>query len=231
MKVITVLEFDINGVIINNDDAWIYDWYEMEYTSPQKVKDFLASAEGAEVIININSSGGDLYSGVNIHDMIKAYAGNTEIHICGLAASAASIIAMAGKCYMSPASTLFVHDVACCENSNKSGKAKAAKDLAVLDRGVASVYAAKSGMSVDEALKLMDRETPIDAHTALEMKLIDGILGIETAPVYTNAAMPVLPRSVIEKTRQMLAGQKNTKQKNDGIPISRLERNLNLMRR
>ena len=103
--------FDIDGVIVSNDDAWIYDRYDINNISPQKVKNFLDEANGEDVIININSGGGDFYAGVNIHDTIKAYPGNVELRVVGLAASAASIIAMAGKCFISPASNIMIHNV------------------------------------------------------------------------------------------------------------------------
>ena len=88
-------ELDLNGAVITNDDAWIYDWLDMDSISPGKVRGFLDEAAGEDVVVNINSGGGDLYSGVNIHDMLQAYGGYVEVHVCGIAASAASFIAMA----------------------------------------------------------------------------------------------------------------------------------------
>lgn len=222
-------EFDINGVIVSNDDAWIYDWYEIENCSPKKLKDFLNESGGEDVIITINSGGGDLYSGVNMHDMLKGYSGNAEIHICGLAASAASIIAMAGKCLMSPGSNMMIHNAACSDCSNKNGKVKIAKDLAVTDRGIAAVYEAKSGMSADELLKLMDKETWLDAKTALEMGLIDGILGIDTGIALTNSTANILPRSVLDRARQMMAAERSPQ--NTGVSIDSLYTKLELLRR
>ncbi len=227
-------EFDINGVIVATDDAWIYDWYELENTSPKKLKNFLDDAAGEDVLININSGGGDLYSGVNMHDMLKSYSGNVEIHIVGLAASAASVIAMSGKCLMSPGSQMMIHNVSCCETSNKNGKAKMAKDLSVCDKGVAAVYEAKSGISQDELLKLMDKETWLDAKTALEMKLIDGILGVETAPAFTNSITAMLPETVLAKARQLAKtsdSEARYKAPASGVRIDDLLTKLNYLRR
>lgn len=224
-------EFDINGVIVSNDDAWIYDWYEVENTSPKKLKDFLSESEGGDVTININSGGGDLYSGVNMHDMLKAYEGNVEIHITGLAASAASVIAMAGKCFMSPGSQMMLHNVSCCENSNKNGKAKMAKDLASHDKGVAAVYEAKSGISRDEILKLMDKETWLDAKTALEMNLIDGITGIETGETFNNSVAAMLPEAALRKARKIKAETRAPDKNDTGVNIDGLITKLNYLRR
>lgn len=226
--------FEISGVIVSNDDAELYDWFGIENTSPKMLKDFLSESGGDDVIITINSGGGDLYSGVNMHDTLKAYSGDVEIHICGLAASAASIIAMAGRCLMSPGSNIMIHNAACTDCSNKNGKVKIAKDLAVTDRGIAAVYEAKSGKSSDEILKLMDRETWLDAKNALEMGLIDGILGSGGAgnmpdTQITNSAANILPRSVLDKARVMLANERSKRK--TGMKIDSLYYRLELLRR
>ena len=160
--------FDIDGVIVSNDDAWIYDWYDINNISPQKVKNFLDEANGEDVIININSGGGDFYAGVNIHDTIKAYPGNVELRVVGLAASAASIIAMAGKCFISPASNIMIHNVSCTDSSDRNGKRKCADDMAVTDKGLAFLYSQKTGLPEDEISRMMDEETFLDAKTALD---------------------------------------------------------------
>lgn len=228
--------FEINGVIVSNDDAELYDWFGIENTSPRMLKDFLMTANGEDVVITINSGGGDLYSGVNMHDTLKAYNGDVEIHICGLAASAASIIAMAGKCLMSPGSNMMIHNAACTDCSNKNGKVKIAKDLAVTDRGIAAVYEAKSGKSADEVLKLMDKETWLDAKSALEMGLIDGILGVDNSGIVdmtdvriTNSTANILPKSVLDKARLMVASERLKPE--TGIKIDSLYNKLKLLRR
>lgn len=227
-------EFDLNGVIVNNDDAWVYDWFELDYTSPAKLKGFLAAADGDDVQININSGGGDLYSGINIHDMIKDYKGNVEIHVSGLAASAASIVAMAGKCLMSPASILMIHNASQQDYGNKRDKTKAASDLAVHDRGIAAVYAQKTGIDLSEILHMMDKETYLDAQTALEQGFVDGILtDIETAPrVAAAVGNGLLPQDVINELRQFKRKEtQKEKPPTDGAPVEQLQKRLSLLRR
>ncbi len=223
-------EFNLNGVIVCNDDAWIYDWLGMDCTSPAEVKDFLTEADGDDVQININSGGGDLYSGVNIHDMLENYAGKVTVKIMGLAASAASIVAMAGECFMSPGSTMMIHNVSCQDYTDKNGKTKTAKMLNVLDKSVAAVYEAKSGMAQEELLKLMDKETWLDAKTALEMGLIDGILtDTTTAPrVAASVGSILLPQKVIDELRQI---RQKDKVSTDGVPVEQLKKRLELLRR
>lgn len=235
--------FDIEGVIVSNDDVWIYDWYDMTNTSPQKVKNFLDEANGEDVIININSGGGDFYAGVNIHDTIKAYPGNVELRVVGLAASAASIIAMASKCLISPASNIMIHNVACTDYSNKNGKRKCADDMAVTDNGLAFLYSQKTGLPENEISRMMDEETFLDAKTALEKGFVDGILGNEIVdtPKFNNslAMVHLLPNEVLDKTRQLIVNdmkQRNQNNKNNankpvGTSVESLYKRLNLLRR
>jgi ATP-dependent protease ClpP protease subunit len=228
-------EYDLNGVIVSNDDSWFYDWCGLEYTCPSIVRSFLGEADGEDVQININSGGGDLYSGINIHDMIKEYKGNVEIHVRGIAASAASIIAMAGKCLMSPGSILMIHNASQQDYGNKRDKTKAAADLAVHDRGIAAVYAEKTGMELSEILHMMDKETYLDAQTALEQGFVDGILTAndESAPRMVAAiSNGLLPRDVINELRQLKQKEKQkAKQPIGGVPVEQLKKRLSLLRR
>lgn len=223
-------EFDLNGVIVPNDEAYIYDWFEMDNVSPAKVRSFLDEAAGEDVTININSGGGDLYSGVNIHDMIKAYAGTAEIHISGMAASAASVIAMAGKCLMSPASMMMIHNTACEDYGNRRDKTKTAGMLGVHDRAVALLYAQKTGKDIEEIARLMDKETYMDAQTALENGFIDGILTAPAARVVNTAAPGLIPSRVIEELRALKARYEGDGAA-EGVPTAQLRRRLELIRR
>lgn len=95
----------VKGAIISNDDQWIYDWFEIEATSPKSIGNAIQEANGDEVEVEINSGGGDVFAGSEIYTALKAYSGNVTTKIVGLAASAASVIAMAGnKVLMSPTS-------------------------------------------------------------------------------------------------------------------------------
>lgn len=222
-------QYDLNGAIVSNDDAWIYDWFEMDYISPAKVKSFLTEAAGDDVVLNINSGGGDLYSGVNIHDMIQAYSGDVEIHVSGIAASAASVIAMAGRCLMSPASVMMIHNTACQDYGNKRDKINTAGVLGIHDKAIAQLYAQKTGKDMSEIARMMDKETFLDAKTALENGFIDGILTAEKTSRITNAwGNVMIPPAAIERLRA-LKGRKEDA--GTGIPVEQLRKRLDLLRR
>lgn len=222
-------QYDLNGAIVSNDDAWIYDWFEMDYISPAKVKSFLTEAAGDDVVLNINSGGGDLYSGVNIHDMIQAYSGDVEIHVSGIAASAASIIAMAGRCLMSPASVMMIHNTACQDYGNKRDKINTAGVLGIHDKAIAQLYAQKTGKDMSEISRMMDKETFLDAKTALENGFIDGILTAENASRITNAwGNVMIPPAAIERLRALKVRKEDA---GTGIPVEQLRKRLDLLRR
>ena len=218
---------DLNGAVITNDDAWIYDWLDMDSISPGKVRGFLDEAAGEDVVVNINSGGGDLYSGVNIHDMLQAYGGNVEVHVCGIAASAASVIAMAGKCLMSPASVMMIHNTTCEDYGDRREKVNTAGVLGVHDRAIASLYAQKTGRDISEIARMMDKETYLDAQTALEYGFIDGILTETAAPRVVNSAGGMIPQSAIKELRELI----KKKAAAEGVPTAQLRKRLDLLRR
>lgn len=222
-------QYDLNGAIVSNDDAWIYDWFEMDYISPAKVKSYLTEAAGDNIVLNINSGGGDLYSGVNIHDMIQAYSGDVEIHVSGIAASAASVIAMAGRCLMSPASVMMIHNTACQDYGNKRDKINTAGVLGIHDKAIAQLYAQKTGKDMSEISRMMDKETFLDAKTALENGFIDGILTAENASRITNAwGNVMIPPAAIERLRALKVRKEDA---GTGIPVEQLRKRLDLLRR
>lgn len=220
-------ELDLNGVIVSNDDGLIYDWLAMDCITPAKVRGFLDEAAGDDVVLNINSIGGDLYSGVNIHDMIKAYPGGKELHVSGIAASAASVIAMAGKCLMSPASVMMIHNTACEDYGDRRDKTNTAGVLGVHDRAIASLYAQKTGRDISEITRMMDKETYLDAQTALEYGFIDGILTETAAPRIVNSAGGMIPQAAIKELRELI----KKKAAAEGVPTAQLRKRLDLLRR
>ena len=109
------MKIEINGPIINDGDQWIYDWFEIPATSPKKVKNLLDKAtfhKVQEVLVTINSGGGSVYAASEIYTALKSFTGKVKIQIVGMAASAASVIAMAGYTEMSPTAMLMIHNAA-----------------------------------------------------------------------------------------------------------------------
>lgn len=105
-------KINIKGAIVSNDHKDIYDFFGMDATSPNDVLTALDKAKSGDVEIHISSGGGDIWAGSEIYTALKEYEGNVTVKILGLAASAASVIAMAGdKVMMSPTAELMIHNV------------------------------------------------------------------------------------------------------------------------
>ena len=99
----------IKGTIISNDERWIYDWFEWEATAP---KDVILPETGEPIEVHINSGGGDVYAGSEIYTALRSYQGDVTVKIVGIAASAASVIAMAGDTVeISPTAQIMIHNV------------------------------------------------------------------------------------------------------------------------
>ena len=203
------MKIDIKGAIVSNDDAWIYDWFGETYTSPKNVSAALEEANGEDVDIEINSGGGDVFAGSEIYAAIRAYPGTVSIHVVGLAASAASVIACAAKSDIAPTAQMMVHNVSTWAAGNYHDMDHASDMLKQANRAIAAAYVEKSGMSEKDALDLMDAETWITAQDAVDYGLIDKIAGSQNSDQDEDASVRLaasvggmLPPSVINKMQK-----------------------------
>lgn len=171
MKIIEIL-----GDILDDYYGELYERYKIPATYPKKVKSLLAEADGDDVEININSGGGDVFSGFEIYTAILQYKGNVRINVTGLAASAASVIMCAGDCYISPVGTVMVHCSACYASGNHNDLEKTAETLKTIDECIANAYVTKTGMTKEKAVALMEDTTWITAEKAVELGLCDGYI-------------------------------------------------------
>ncbi len=152
-----------------------------------------------EVEVNVNSPGGDFFEGVAIYNMLRQHGGKVTVRVMGLAASAASVIAMAGdEILMGDGAFLMVHNAWAVAIGNRHDMADAAKRLEPFDAAMASVYAARSGMSVAEAAALMDKETWIGAAQAVEDGLATGLMDSNDIKQDASAHMPRKTLALVE---------------------------------
>ena len=210
----------IRGVIIPNDYKWIYDLFEIESTSPTDVSKVLNDANGDDLEVEINSPGGDVYSGSEIYTILKAYAGNVTVKIVGVAASAASVIAMAGKKVMiSPTAQIMIHNVSSIAAGDYRDFQHEADVLKNYNTSIANAYILKSGMSQENLLDLMNKETWLNAQQAKELKLADEIMfDNENKLVAMSGSAMIIPPAVINKIRNLIPqkppGQSESEKKN-----------------
>ncbi|NMH72785.1 Clp protease ClpP [Bacillus sp. RO2] len=197
------IRIDVKGPIISNDEAWIYEWFEIEATCPKTVTSKLLEANGEDVTVYINSPGGYVDEGSEIYTELKNYSGHVEVQIVGLAASAASVIAMAGdKVKISPTAQIMIHNASMGYRGDHRDMEKAAEILKVTDRAIVNAYVIKSGMSEEELLGKMADETWMGAQKALEYKFVDEIMFMDNAIKLTASSSPnMIPPKVINSLR------------------------------
>lgn len=159
----------LNGTIAEES------WFDDDVT-PQLFKDELLSGSG-DITVWINSPGGDCVAAAQIYNMLMDYKGNVTIKIDGIAASAASVIAMAGtKVIVSPVSMMMIHNPMTAAFGNASEMEKAIAMLDEVKESIINAYEIKTGMSRAKLSHLMDAETWMNANMAVELGFADEIM-------------------------------------------------------
>ena len=156
----------------------------------KRVAGALRAIGDEEITVEINSPGGDFFEGVAIYNMLRGHKSKVTVHVLGLAASAASLIAMAGdEVLIGKAGFMMVHNAWVVAAGNRHDLADAATTMATFDAAMASVYADHSGVSEKEAAKWMDKETWFSGADAVSNGLADAYLP-DDAIATTKASAP-----------------------------------------
>lgn len=195
------MKIDVKGSIVSSNDKWVYDWFGMEATCPKDINSAIDKANGETLDVFINSGGGDIFAGSEIYSSLRTYTGQVNIHVVGLAASAASVIMCAGKSDISPTAMVMVHNVSSMAQGDYHDMDKSSEILQKANQTIAAAYVAKTGMSESDALAMMDKETWLSAKDAVEKGLIDKIAESQNLQLVAAFGSPMLPRSVIDKIR------------------------------
>lgn len=197
------MKIDIKGCIVPNDDAVVYEYFGIEHTCPRQVINLLDKSPDEFADIYINSGGGDVFAGSEIYSALRSRADNVKIHVVGLAASAASVIACAAHSDISPTAMLMVHNVSNTVCGDYNVMEKQSEILKKANETIAAAYCEKCGISKEEALSMMNSETWLTAEDAVKKGLIDEISPPGNVRL-TASASGMLPQSVIEKMRDTL---------------------------
>ena len=206
-------KINIKGPIVSDSDAWIYDYFKIEATCPKHVHDAIEKANGEDLEVIINSGGGSVFPASEIYTVLRDYAGNVIVKIVGLAASAASVVAMAGtKVLMSPTAQMMIHNVTTYAEGDYRDMEHTAEILKNANDTIANAYRLKSGKTQEELLALMDNETWMTAQKAKELGLIDEIMFEDDVQLVASVGYSgLLPPEVINTVRNKLQSEKALK--------------------
>ena len=164
----------LDGAI--SDETWLGD-----EVTPAQFRAELNSGEG-DVTVWLNSPGGDVFAATEIYNMLKEYGGHVCIKIDALAASAASVVAMAGDVVeISPCGQMFLHNPECGVAGNESELESAIRMLREVKESILNAYELKTRLPRKKISELMDAATWLNAQKAIELGFADKIL-------YTDAA-------------------------------------------
>lgn len=209
----------LNGVI--SEETWWGD-----EVTPKMFKDELLAGTG-DITVWINSPGGDVFAAAQIYNMLMEYTGKVTVKIDGLAASAASVIAMAGgDVYMSPVSMLMIHNPSTIAIGDSEEMLRAKALLDEVKESIINAYELKTGLSRTKLSHLMDAESWMNANKAIELGFADKIMFMESeTPDLTDSLIfsrMAVTNSLINKL------PKQPKQKT-GTPIESLDKRLSLI--
>ncbi len=157
-------------------DGW--DWWNGRKTegSATRLRNALRGMQG-DVVVWLNSPGGSVVVGSEIYTMLRAYNGKVRVIVDGLAASAASVLAMAGdEVVMSPTAYMMIHCASTAVYGNRQAMEQGVEMLEEVDKGILSAYQHKTGRSAEELQVMMERETWMNAARAKELGFCDRIL-------------------------------------------------------
>lgn len=153
------------------------DYWSGEGVTAKRVSAALRSMGKGPVTVNVNSPGGDMFEGLAIYNLLREHDGEVTVKVLGVAASAASVIAMAGDTVqIARAGFLMIHNAWVMAVGNRHDLAEIAATLKPFDEAMASIYAAKTGGDPKAMSKLMDAESWIGGESAIEQGFADDLL-------------------------------------------------------
>lgn len=203
-------------------------WWGDEIT-PAMFRDELAKVSG-NLTVWLNSPGGDCFSASQIYTMLRNHKGKVTVKIDGIAASAASVVAMAGdETLITPTGMMMIHNPMTFASGNKSDMEKAIAALEEVKESIINAYARKTGLPRNKISEFMDDETWMNAEKALQLGFADGILFDKSTPDEPDSTKT----GNIQPMAFSASASRNTflqKFSATCVPIEQLEKRLNLLK-
>lgn len=209
-----------------SDETWFGD-----EVTPKLFRDELMAGSG-DITLWINSPGGDVFAAAQIYNMLMDYPGHVTVKIDGLAASAASVIAMAGsQVEMSPVAMMMIHNPITVAIGDSKEMQKAIDMLAEVKESIVNAYEIKTGLSRNKISKLMDAESWFNAKKAVELGFADSILYTDdqTANDINVDAMLFSRAAVTNSLLTKLSVKKTKESVPNKVPADKLMKRLGLL--
>lgn len=169
-------------------DAIGSDPWTGEGVTAKRISAALRSIGGADVTVSINSPGGDMFEGLAIYNILREYKGRVTVKVLGLAASAASVIAMAAdELQIARSGFLMIHNAWTVAAGNRHQFREVAEMMEPFDASMADIYAARTGGDIEAMQQLMDAETWIGGSAAVEQGFADSLLDSDSVKEGTRA--------------------------------------------
>ena len=221
----------LNGTIA--EDSWFDD-----DVTPQMFKEELMDGNG-NITVWINSPGGDCVAAAQIYNMPREYEGKVTVKIDGIAASAASVIAMAGDTVlMSPVSMMMIHNPMTIAFGDSEEMQRAIDMLKSVKDSIINAYELKTGMSRTKLAHLMDAETWMDANKAIELGFADEVIKrngavdeMEVPQISMLYSKTAVVNSLMDKIAEKCQiQQKNETENSNKVKADSLMSRLNLLK-
>nr|WP_317294059.1 head maturation protease, ClpP-related [Ligilactobacillus saerimneri] len=202
-------QIKIKSDIVDNDTGKFYEWFGLGATYPEQIETALNDSDD-DVVVDINSRGGDVFAASEIYTLLAQYPGNVTVNIQGLAASAASVIAMAGdKVRISPTAQLMIHKAWTATSGNSDDLQQESAVLNGIDESIINAYEAKTGLERTELLKMMAQESWLTAQDAVDKGFADEVITFNATPQILNTYQaPKIAKDKIEQWKQVMAKAK-----------------------
>lgn len=171
---------EVKGTIVSDDVKWIYDYFGIKAVSPSVIQDGLEEANGDDVVIVVNSGGGSVIAGHEMYTTVRSYKGNVSFEII-YAGSAASVVTQAAKSVISPVGLFMIHNCASSASGDYREMDKTSNLLQTINQTIRNSYKAKTKLSDEELIKLMDGETWMTAEDAVKNGFVDSIMFEDTS--------------------------------------------------
>jgi len=208
-------------------------WYGDEVT-PKQFRAELLSGEG-DITIWINSPGGCVFAASQIYNMLMDYKGHVTVKIDGIAASAASVIAMAGsEVLMSPVALMMIHNPMTLAFGDTEEMKKAIGMLSEVKESILNSYEIKTGLSRAKLSHLMDAESWFNAKKAIELGFADGMLYESETEMMPDEGMIFSKMTAINSLMKRLPKEEKKPEEEIALPetiaVESLEKRLNLIK-